>query len=427
VVTDQQGIPTALIIIVRDISERKQNELALSDAYNHLSELNTHLRHSRNVLQAIFDGLEDGLLLLDGSGTVQTVNRSLSALLGSTPQKLVGQSWATLYPRIAPDFPHDLALKPSENGRIRYQHTRYRNLDGGMRILNVQTIALNDPEQTLNHMIVHVADVTEYVQLQARFVENERFAANGRLAASVAHEINTPLQSIQTALGLIRVADEERRNTYLSHALEETRRVARIVRQLLDLYRPGSAVNGPVDMNGLIERILLLTNKRMKDQRITVEQSMDPDLPALSGRADELMQVLLNLMVNAIEAMPDGGVLGIATTMATPETPQDSNAHNVLSRPPVLVIRISDSGYGIPPHLQKRIFEPFVTTKPDGTGLGLSICNQIVQQHYGTIAVTSQPGSGSTFRVMLRLQLGNADGDGDEDDGEGGAEQTAHT
>jgi two-component system NtrC family sensor kinase len=333
---------------------------------------------------------------------VQTVNRSLSALLGSSPQKLVGQSWATIYPRIAPDFPHDLALNPSENGRTRYQHTRYRNLDGGTRILNVQTIALNTPEQTVNHMIVHVADVTEYVELQARFVENERFAANGRLAASVAHEINTPLQSIQTALGLIRVADEERRVTYLSHALEETRRVARIVRQLLDLYRPGAAVSSPVDLNALIERILLLINKRLKDQRITVEQTLDDELPTLTGRADELMQVLLNLMVNAIEAMPDGGKLGVKTSIVSAESSSHRSARSV---PPLaLAIAISDSGCGIPPQLQARIFEPFVTTKPEGTGLGLSICHQIVQQHHGTIHVTSQPEGGTIFRVLLPLQ-----------------------
>lgn len=387
VVRNQRGTPTGLIIVVRDISEQKQAEQALTDAYNHLTELNEHLSRSRNLLQALFDGLEDGLLLLDSTGAVQMVNRALATLLGSVPQKVIGQNWSALYPRLAPDFPDHLALNPPENGRTSYRHTRYRNLDGVTRILNVQTIALRDPNQMITHVIVHVADVTETVQLQAQVIENERFAASGRLAASVAHEINTPLQSIQTALGLIRVANNEDRATYLGYALEETQRVARIVRQLLDLYRPSAAMLGPVDVNALIERLLLLISKRLRDQRITVERALAPDLPSLQGRADELMQVLLNLMVNAIEAMPDGGQLRIGTRFIGRATG----------------ITISDTGCGITPQMQARIFEPFVTTKEDGTGLGLSICAQLVQQHHGTITVESQPGRGSTFRVVLPL------------------------
>jgi PAS domain S-box-containing protein len=377
-----------LIIIVQDISERKQAEQALTDAYNHLAELNQHVIHSRDVLQAIFDGLEDGLLLLDGTGIVQTVNRSLAALLGSTPRKLVGQSWSAIYPRIAPDFPSHMALFPSANGRQRYQHTRYRNLDGGTRILDVQTLALRNPRQHVDQIIVHVSDVTERVQLQARVIENERFAASGRLAASVAHEINTPLQSIQTALGLLGVASEDRRATYLHYALEETQRVARIVRQLLDLYRPGAAVPGAVDINALIERLLLLIGKRLRDNRVTVEQELAPDMPPLPGRADELMQVLLNLMINAIEAMPDGGTLHVHTSASQGD-------------PAALTIAIGDSGCGIAPELQTRILEPFFTTKEAGIGLGLSISSQIVQQHQGSIHVKSQPGQGSTFTIVL--------------------------
>jgi signal transduction histidine kinase len=229
--------------------------------------------------------------------------------------------------------------------------------------------------------------VTERVQLHERVIANERFAASGRLAASVAHEINTPLQSIQTALGLIGVADAERRATYLAHALEETQRVARIVRQLLDLYRPGGTT-GPVNLNTLAERLLLLIGKRLRDQRVSVEMALDADLPDLHGRADELMQLVLNLLVNAIEAMPDGGTLQIGT--------------RILNDPPDHVaIMISDTGVGISPHMQKRIFEPFVTTRQHGTGLGLSICSQIVERHGGSITVASRLDAGSTFTVVL--------------------------
>jgi PAS domain S-box-containing protein len=389
VIANHNGMPDALIIIVRDISERKQAQDALTDAYEHLAELNEYLSHSHNLLQAVFDGLDDGLLLLDHAGTVQASNRALAALFGSTPEKLAGQSWAALYPRLAPDTPGAPGPQTALQQRHRYQHTRYQNLEGSMRIIEVQTIPLPLPAagQGSGQAIVHVADVTERVQLHERVIANERFAASGRLAASVAHEINTPLQSIQTALGLIGVADAERRATYLAHALEETQRVARIVRQLLDLYRPGGTT-GPVNLNTLAERLLLLIGKRLRDQRVSVEMALDADLPDLHGRADELMQLVLNLLVNAIEAMPDGGTLQIGT-------------HATSDPPDHVAIIISDTGVGISPHMQQRIFEPFVTTRQHGTGLGLSICSQIVERHGGRITVASRLDAGSTFTVVL--------------------------
>ncbi len=389
VVANQHGMPDALIVIVRDISERKQAEDALTDAYEHLAELNEHLSHSHTLLQAVFDGLDDGLLLLDHTGAVQASNRALAALFGSTPEKLVGQPWAALYPRLAPDTPGPPGTRFELQQRRRYQHTRYQNLEGSTRILDVQTIPLplQGAGQGGGQVIVHVADVTERVQLHERVIANERFAASGRLAASVAHEINTPLQSIQTALGLIGVADEERRATYLTHALEETQRVARIVRQLLDLYRPGGTP-GPVNLNTLAERLLLLIGKRLRDQRVSVETALDAELPDMHGRADELMQLVLNLLVNAIDAMPEGGTLRICTR-ATSEPPDH------------IEVVISDTGSGISPHMQQRIFEPFVTTREQGTGLGLSICSQIVERHGGRIALASRLDAGSTFTVVL--------------------------
>jgi two-component system NtrC family sensor kinase len=145
-----------------------------------------------------------------------------------------------------------------------------------------------------------------------------------------------------------------------------------------------------MDVNALIERLLLLINKRLKDQRVHAECDLAPDLPAVPGRSNEITQVLLNLMVNAIEAMPDGGRLQIQTRLIA------SEQHS-------LVIRISDTGRGIAPHLQQRIFEPFITTREGGTGLGLTISSQIVAHHGGTITLESQMGVGSTFSVTLPL------------------------
>jgi signal transduction histidine kinase len=300
-----------------------------------------------------------------------------------------------VYQHLTPDLPDHLMFQLSTNRQKRYHRVRYQNADGTVRILDIHTIALTnqgqeqeqDQKQIVDQCIVHAVDVTETVQLQARVIENERFAASGRLAASVAHELNTPLQAIQTSLGLVRqIIIEEDRNRFLANTEEEIIRVGHIVRQMLDLYRPSAATNGPVDIALLVDRILLLIGSRIREQGVLVKRALAVYLPPVWGRGDELLQVLLNLIINALEAMPNGGTLCLAA-----QTQYKGS----------IVIDISDTGCGISSELRERIFEPFVTTKPDGTGLGLAISRQIVQQHGGTIKVVSERNVGSTFTIVL--------------------------
>jgi signal transduction histidine kinase len=225
-----------------------------------------------------------------------------------------------------------------------------------------------------------------------RALEQERFAVAGRLAASVAHEINTPLQTIQTSLELLQALPPGEQESLLADAIDEIQRVGRIVRQLLDLYRP--AANGPVDLPALVERALPLLGKRMDDQHVTVEWEVEAELPAL-GRADELMQVVLNLIVNALDAMPAGGVLSFRIAC-----PQDA--------PGWITLDVGDTGSGVPPDLRTRIFDPFVTTKTDGTGLGLAISRQIVERHGGELTLAAGGNCGSTFRMQLPVYAADA-------------------
>ncbi len=416
VVTDSNGYPTALILVVQDVSERKLAEQSLITAYDNLAELNNHVSRSRNLLQAIFDGLGDGLLLLDGAGCVQLANKALAALFNKTPDELVGQKWSDLCAYLAGrensekepnkettstvllSNTHAHTSKPIQSQRV-----RYHKLDGTTCILDLQTIALYGSGNNIEQTIVHVADVTEHTKLQARVIENERFAASGRMVARVAHEINTPLQSLQTSLELAQIASDEDRNTFLAYALEEIQRVGRIVLQLLDLYRSNASTHGPVDINILIERLLLLIGKRLSDQNVQFEPNLAPDLPAVQGRADELMQIFLNLMVNALDAMPEGGHLYAQTKMLTAEQEVGDATGRTHTSPASVMVTITDTGCGISPELQEHIFDPFVTSKAEGTGLGLSISKQIVQKHHGSITVESQLGKGSTFTVILPL------------------------
>lgn len=415
VVTDSHGYPTALIIVVQDVSERKLAEQSLITAYDNLAELNNHISRNRNLLQAIFDGLGDGLLLLDGGGHVQLANKALAALFNKTPDELVGQKWSALCAYLAGaengvKEPSKEALSTmllsdshAHTPTPQSQRVRYHKRDGTTCILDLQTIALYGPGNNIEQTIVHVVDVTEHAKLQARVIENERFAASGRMVARVAHEINTPLQSLQTSLEMAQIASDEDRNTFLAYALEEIQRVGRIVLQLLDLYRSNASIRGPVDINLLIERLLLLIGKRLRDQKVLFEPNLAPDLPTVQGRADELMQIFLNLMVNALDAMPEGGHLSAQTKVLATEQEVGDTTRETLPSDTSVMVTITDTGCGISPELQERIFDPFVTSKAEGTGLGLSISKQIVQKHNGSITVESQIDKGSTFTVILPL------------------------
>lgn len=390
-----------------EISERKQAQAEREIAFQRLEETNYRLRRSRNVLRAIFDNLQDGLMLVDNNGYVKAANKALTHLFGTKPEHLVGKHWPTYYTSIAPDFPGTIIL-PSIDTSNQHRRIHYSCQDGSIRILDINVIRIpeyDDSErEAIDQSILHIVDMTEHVHLQARVIENERFAASGKLAASVAHEINTPLQSLEFSLQMIQIASSEERTRFVAEAAEEIQRVGRIVHQLLDMYRPGVTTYGPVNINALFERVSLLIGKWIRDQGVTIERNFAENIPTIWGRTDELNQVFINLMMNALQSMPDGGTIYIRTGVkdrAICQNAQEAQQPTNETTRHDVIIEVRDTGYGISPELQKRIFEPFVTTREDGTGMGLAITQRIVHDHGGDITVISQPGNGSTFIVAL--------------------------
>jgi two-component system NtrC family sensor kinase len=229
----------------------------------------------------------------------------------------------------------------------------------------------------------------ELERSQAQLVQAEKMAAVGRLAASIAHEINNPLQAIHTSLHLTLrpTLSEDKKSRYLAMAQEEVERLMDIVRRLLEFYRPSRGQKAITDVNRVIDNVLALTNKRLQHGRISVETDLSPNLPSLRVVPDQLAQVFLNIVINAVEAMPDGGCLTICTTRTT-----DGNW---------VQITFTDNGAGMDAETKDSIFEPFFTTKHTGTGLGLAISYGIIERLGGQIKVDSAPKAGSTFAVRL--------------------------
>src|SRR5919201_4603298 len=252
-----------------------------------------------------------------------------------------------------------------------------------------------------------LADLTQLRELERRRVErqlfeSEKLAATGRLAASFAHEINNPLEAMKNALYL--VADdlpaESSARRYVDIARGETERISKIVRQILGFYRPPAA-RAPIDLNAIVTEVIDLLRPQLRKARVEPRLDLDPALPQIIASADQMRQVLLNLAINSVQAMPGGGALSIATRPLS----RGKRSTAVAGPGEHLVVEIADDGPGIPADVRARLFEPFVTTKErGGTGLGLWVCREIVQAHGGTIRLDAVAPHGSRFTLVLPLR-----------------------
>jgi two-component system NtrC family sensor kinase len=229
----------------------------------------------------------------------------------------------------------------------------------------------------------------ELERSQAQLVQAEKMAAIGRLAASIAHEINNPLQAIHNSLhlSLHKNLEDDKRLQYVGMAQVEVQRLIEIVQRMLDFYRPSRGGSAPTDINSIVTNVLALAQKRLEHSSVQVHPHLASDLPPVPVVADQITQVFLNIVINAIEAMPSGGDLHLETQLS-----EDGEW---------ALIRFHDTGMGMPSEQIANLFEPFYTTKSDGTGLGLAISYGIVERHGGEIDVTSQPERGTTFVVRL--------------------------
>ncbi len=242
----------------------------------------------------------------------------------------------------------------------------------------------------------------ELVQMQARVAQSERLASLGLLAAGVAHEINNPLGGIFALTGLtledMAAADPNREN--LEEVLRQTQRCRDIVRKLLDFARRTETQTEPVDLNEIIDETLGLLVKQAAFLNIRVIRQLDPAAPPVEANRSELQQVLINVAMNAAQAMAESGTLTILTRGDAGER--------------MVEVSISDTGCGIPPEKIGQVFDPFFTTKASGqgTGLGLSIAYGIVTAHGGTISVASEVGKGSTFTVRIPAAVRQKSGAG---------------
>lgn len=235
-------------------------------------------------------------------------------------------------------------------------------------------------------------DITKDINLQRLMMHQEKLASIGRLAAGVAHEINNPMTTILTSAMLIQEDMEPGDSNYeeLQTIVDETKRCSRIVKSLLDFARHSKPSITENSINAIVREGISLIKKQAKFNDISIEEILAGDMPAVYVDKDQIEQVVINLLQNAIEATPPGGRVTITTRNG--------------SKKGTIEIMVRDTGKGIPKEDQRKIFEPFYTTKESGTGLGMAITVGHIHQHGGIINIESSPGHGSTFIVRLPIR-----------------------
>jgi two-component system NtrC family sensor kinase len=334
-----------------------------------------------------FDAIAEGISIHDRDFNILRANQALTKILNTTPRALIGQKCHRVFhcsESLHPSCPHHKTMETGEPQAFELQEPSLGN-----RTFLVSTYPLHDAQGRLTGSVHTIKDITAQKQIQAQLIQAEKLSALGRLAASLAHEINNPLQALRSGLALLlnRPLDAEKRQRYIAVANREVERLIGIVERMLDFYRPSAEQQEATDINAILEEVLALASKKLQHSKVSTQTKLAADLPPVRAVTSQIHQVFLNLLLNAIEAMPDGGRLTITTGLS----PDRREA----------LIAFDDTGQGISQEEISRVFEPFYTTKLKGTGLGLAISYGIVERHGGRIEVRSKLGQGSTFTVRL--------------------------
>ncbi|HEX5004912.1 MAG TPA: ATP-binding protein [Gemmatimonadales bacterium] len=356
------------------------------------------IEEQRRFTGLVIDSLPVGLYVVDREYRIQIWNRKReTGTQGVHRDEVVGRPVFEVLTRQSADQLKAEFDQIFESGQMSQMDIEVAD-PAGDRFYRISKIPMRLGGDQISHVITIGEDVTEWSRIHRRIMQNEKLAAVGQLAAGVMHEINNPLATIgacaaamEGRLPEVTPSSQAAFREYIQIIDKEVERCTNIVDGLLDFSRPKGKEKAPVALNAVIDDTFFLLKHHTRFKKLMVKRELAPDLPRVQANAEQLVQVLMSLMLNALDAMEAGnGTLTVRSRMG---------GH----RGAEVLVEVQDTGVGIPRSELTKIFEPFYTTKVQGrgTGLGLSICYGIVEDHRGRLEVESQPGFGATFRVFL--------------------------
>jgi len=379
--------------ILRTVSGYVAVAIENSLLYQEQEERASELQLLKEFNESIVDSINVGLMAVDLEGRVTHSNSALEQILEIGRDVAMGKHVEELF---AEDFADTLRQVLGNEGwrlqqlrNIYKLHTATRN--GRSLVLNISLAPLRGDALVQSGALVVLEDVTHRIRLEEQLQQREKLSSIGLLAAGVAHEVNTPLTGVssytQMLLGMLPETDPK--HALLQKIGRQADRAVNIVNNLLNFSRTGGATEFiELDVNRVLDDTIQLIEPQLRRNQIEISRSYEANAPSIIGNAGKLQQVFTNLLLNARDAIPDGGCITLRTTS---------------SRDDSLVVEVSDNGIGIAPENVAKIYDPFYTTKGvgSGTGLGLAVSYGIVQEHSGHISVESAPGRGTTFRIAL--------------------------
>ncbi len=375
--SSQEG--TALL---RHLNEELERQVA---------ERTDELQRQRDFAESLIETARAIVLVLDLDGRIVRFNQYMEELSGYRLAEVQGKSWfATFIPERAQSRVQKMFAEALQGPQTYHALSPMITCDGHQREIEWSSTTLKDRTGNLIGLLSIGQDISEKVRLQEQLLERERLAAIGTTAATFAHEVGNPLNSMYMSVQLLerRLPKQhgeidERALVSLRNLMSEMKRLISLLEEFRTLARRQKLNLRPLSLAAVVADVLAVESLSYLARGITVEQSFPRDLPPVWIDAEKVKQVVLNLCKNAVEAMPEGGQLTVSAT---------SSGRQVC-------LTIKDTGVGIPAGID--IFEPFTTTKSKGTGLGLTIVRQIIAAHNGTLTYQSTPGQGTTFTLAL--------------------------
>jgi PAS domain S-box-containing protein len=386
----------------REITERAQAEAQLREQASLLARerreilaLNLTLEAKERFIRSVVESLRDGIAILDLERRVVGWNQALGVHSGVPLDEIRGRPFFDAFPNFRAEGlePYLDRLYAGTEEAFALDRFAHVSRGTGPMTIDLKGSVIRGPGGGIEGVVLHLENVTERVKLEHSVQESEKLAAIGTLAAGVAHEINNPIGIMTSRIELML---EEAGEAGLPPSMRDdlavlqrnAERVGRITQALTSFARPAGAARRPADLNAVAQETLLLFEKHAMKEGLRVVRQLTRGLPSVEADVNELQQVLLNLLNNARDALGHEGEIRVETGPAA-------------GRPGWVRLAVSDTGPGIAPELRERIFLPFFTTKTGGTGLGLAISHRIVRDHHGVLEVTSEPGAGSTFSILL--------------------------
>jgi PAS domain S-box-containing protein len=388
-------IVTLLVLLVSAIG------IAAVITFLHYDSTKRTLEEVKGLARNILESIPTGVLTVNPNGVITVINPTAEAVLKRSAADLLGNSYETVFAR-------GETIRAVLEGALRHhQHVSQKDLpyesqDRTPHTIRVSTAKLTGDDAEPAGVILQAQDVTEWLALEQRVRVADKLAALHTLSAGVAHELRNPLSAMDLNLHLLEEELREARSLpeqgarYLHVLNAECHRLSVILDNFMKFARPGSVGLHEVNISDLIEHIMALMQFEAEERKIRLEQAVEESLPSVLGDETAISQVLVNVVVNAFHAMPNGGLCRVVA--------EARQAHDTRW----LVVSVKDTGIGIKKEELARVFEPFYTTKSSGTGLGLAIAYRIMEDHGGTIQVSSTPGIGTTTVLTFPVAVEKA-------------------